>query len=490
MNQLSRRCATGIFYTKSIDEILRDKPFNPPLKTYRYEDYPPDPSDPDLQVKTGDTWVYNFTKSGPIKAARRESLRTWWLEKMLTGDMHDVMTFFWHNHFGVSIERSGYEAHFCWNYYMVLRNNAMGDFKKMILDVSLSAAMMEFLNGNTNTGKNPNKNFARELLELFTVSRGNYTEQDVVEAAKCLSGYWLDYNTGKAEIDRPSHDNSDKQFSVFFGNRIIKGDYENEVPALIDMIFETQPMNVATFICTKLYRFFINATVDMTFVGMMAEEFMKHNFNIRPVLKFMMSSAHFYDLQFTGSIVKSPIDLLASVIRDFAIPMPKDPVQRYWTLNKLRLRLEPMMTLGDPPGVDGWKAYYQSPEFDGLWYNSSTAQYRQQLLMDLFSPWLFSVDGEGFWIDVIRTAKTFSNPSNPDLLVSESLSRMLPFPISTEEQQRIKKETLLTGLENRHWTKAWKNYIADPSPANESVVKERLTALYQYIILSESYQQK
>ena len=183
-------------------------------------------------------------------------------------DISQKMLFFWQNHFGVAFSS---DARATYSYLELLRTQGLGNVKQLVKDVTIDPAMLMFLNGNTNSVQHPNENYSRELLELFTIGKGDqiapgdystYTEMDVAAGAKILSGYVVNglrsstLTAAQALFVSFLHDNSTKTLSYHFANVSITNGGANEFANYIDVIFQ-QP-EVATYLCTKLYRFFVN----------------------------------------------------------------------------------------------------------------------------------------------------------------------------------------------------------------------------------------
>lgn len=246
---------------KAVDYILtvpKAEPA-PPVNNYNNEEF----TDPDVPL--GKTWV-NARRNNDGEFFRITSWRSWWMERMITSEANilEKLILFWHNHFATRTDIS-FSGQASYKHYMTLRKHALGDFKQLVYDVTVDPHMLFFLNGLYNGVNAPDENYARELQELFTIGKDNpdhYTEADVVAAAKVLTGWRLEYETNKVFLDPWSHDQTDKQFSAFYNNRVIKGgtDAEREVRELIDMIFQKD--EVALHICRKLYRFFVYYQID------------------------------------------------------------------------------------------------------------------------------------------------------------------------------------------------------------------------------------
>jgi hypothetical protein len=189
-------------------------------------------SDTDLAVPVGTTWVTVAFDSN-FEGGRRNSLISWWAGLMLNQgvSLKEKMTLFWHNHFANEANDVG-DAAYMYTQNQLFRKYAFGNLKELTKKVSIDSAMLVYLNGNTNTKKNPNENFGRELQELFTIGKGpeiesgnytNYTEEDVKAAARVMTGWSPVRNSTVAEFKPANHDATDKQFSAAYGNAIIKG---------------------------------------------------------------------------------------------------------------------------------------------------------------------------------------------------------------------------------------------------------------------------
>jgi uncharacterized protein (DUF1800 family) len=453
-----------------------------PLKAYTNQDYPA-PGDPDEAIPFGQPWTGTTTKAAGVLKARRETIKSAIVEKMLwNGDINARMWFFWHNHFGVPIEKLQ-NPQIALDFYELLARDPQGDFRKLIIHVVYSAGMQIFLDGNQNRVGTPNVNLAREVMELFTLGRGNYTEEDINQAARLLTGYQVN-EMGQTIFMLSDHDQGQCQFSEHFQNANIQG-FANH---LIDLIFEKQPTTVAKFICGKLYRYLISSEIDQDVVIAMAADLIRDNWNIGTAINTLFNTP--MDLDHEGCKVKSPIELLAKVVRDFEIPIIADVQARYWVIGLLRRELVDMgMDLGDPPSVKGWQPLYLEPTFDQDWYNPATAMIRHRFLESVFNPWWYSYGDHSFHIDALAVISKVSNPQDPNVVVAEIIDRCFPIPVTAEERNQVKTDCLLSGLDDdRYWTNAWNAYTTNPDERNTSRVAERAKSLLLYIVNHQNYQ--
>jgi uncharacterized protein (DUF1800 family) len=280
----------------------------------------------------GQTWVTtvypsNATQATQVETARIKSLGAWMMKRLNTEStsISEKLCLFWHNHFGATASS---DSRATYNYLMLIRQHSLGNIKQLIKDMTIDPCMLQFLNGGTNTVYSPNENYARELLELFTIGKGpqigdgdytNYTEQDVAAGAKILTGYIVQgmrsdtITTPYAEFDpfAPGlvlHDTTSKQLSYHFGNAVITNGGATEYANYIDVIFQ-QPA-VAEFLCTELYKYFVNydITTDVAtnVIPVMASTMITNNYDVLPVLEQLFSSIHFYDVALRGSLIRGP----------------------------------------------------------------------------------------------------------------------------------------------------------------------------------------
>lgn len=245
--------------------------------------------------------------------------------------LREKMTLFWANHF-VCRDRNTRHIH---QYNKTLRQHALGDFKVFVKAISKEASMIRYLNLIQNNKKNPNENFARELLELFTLGEGNYTEKDIKECARAFTGYSFTFE-GKFSFVNKKHDDEVK---TFFGQ---KGNFNGD--DVIDIILENK--QCARHICEKLYIHFVNDIPNNTHLEEMTNLFFK-DYNIEKLMRHVFLSNWFYEKKNLGNKIKSPIDLLVGMYK--IVPIKFRKMQDLFKLQKSLNQ-----TLLDPPNVAGW----------------------------------------------------------------------------------------------------------------------------------------
>lgn len=281
-----------------------------------------------------------------------KNLNLTWLSEMINSEAQllEKMSLFWHGHFACRV----INIYFQQQLLNVIRNNALGNFGDLLREVSKSPAMLSFLNNQQNRKQHPNENFAREVMELFTMGRGNYTEEDVKEGARAYTGWG--FNLSGEFVDRPFlHDTGNKTFLGKTGN--FDGD------DVIDIILEQK--STARFITQKIYKYFVNDTPDKDKIEKLAAGFYQSNYNLRKLMNDIFLSDWFYEQKNVGTRIKSPVELIAGVRR--MIPME---------LEKPETQLLFQRVLGQvlfyPPNVAGWPG-------GKSWIDSSALMFRMRL---------------------------------------------------------------------------------------------------------------
>lgn len=488
----------------AVDELLQTAPAPStfPLNNYSINGY----TDP-TGVAPWQTWINTgiALADKELNEKRIESFKTWWLGQALNTDrsIHEKLVVFWHNHFATdtSISSDKIKARFWYDHYLTLRQHALGNFKSLAKAITLDPAMLYFLNGDSNVKGSPNENYARELQELYTVGKGpgsKYTEDDVKAAALVLTGHTISPTTFAYFFDAGKHDPSNKEFSSFYGNKIITGysgpNGASEIDELLDMIFSQEELS--KHICRKIYRYFIyykiDSDIEQTIITPLAQVFRNNNFDIQPVLSVLFKSRHFYDMVYSSAcIIKSPLDFVIGHCHEFnvALPSPADNAATYAVWQSIRFEAgEMQQELGSIPQVAGWYAYYQEPAFHELWVNTAT-YIRRNIFTDRMIADGITSDNQTIVVDVLAFADQLANPGDPNLLIDQSLEILFRYPLSQSAKEFIKRSILLSGqLQDYYWTNAWDAYKANPTnPGTRTVVLTRLKSLYKYIMNLPEY---
>ncbi|MEO0472532.1 MAG: DUF1800 domain-containing protein [Bacteroidota bacterium] len=306
-----------------------------------------------------------------LKMSQRDSIKSLnvgWINRMANSphQLREKMTLFWHDHFacrlplqfGATVRQNN-----------LLRQHALGSFQEMLHAISKDAGMLRFLNNQQNRKDHPNENFARELLELFTLGRGHYTETDIKEAARAFTG-WSSNLKGEFVFRRFQHDRGEKSF---MGQ---KGNFGGE--EILDMVLANP--QTAHFITEKLYRYFVNQEIDPAVVKSWAQHFYDTNYDIAALLFLMFSSDHFYETKHMGRRIKSPVEYIVHLMRNLNL---------YFTDKDGPLLIQRVLgqVLFNPPNVSGW------PE-GKAWIDSSSLMTRLRIPMALIMAAELEVQGK------------------------------------------------------------------------------------------------
>src|SRR5579871_4433123 len=281
-----------------------------------------------------------------------KSLNLAWLNEMIDTDakLREKMSLFWHGHFASRNLNIFYQQLLL----ATIRKNALGNFGDLLREVSKSAAMINFLNNNQNRKDHPNENFAREVMELFTMGRGNYTEDDVKQAARAFTGWGANLQ-GEFVFRKFQHDNGDKTFLGKSGN--LDGD------DVLNILLEQR--HTAQFIARKIYRFFVNDNVDEQKAEWLGNRFYQSNYDIKSLMEDIFTSDWFYSERNIGSKIKSPIELIVGIRR--MLPMNIENEDVMLIVQRLLGQL-----LFYPPNVAGWPG-------GTSWIDSSTLMFRLRI---------------------------------------------------------------------------------------------------------------
>ena len=457
----------------------------------------------DPNVPIGETWIdapYTADNINDIRAARSQSLRGWTISVMLNSSLSiwEKMTLFWHNHF---VTADVNDPKFVYNYITLLRENALGNFRELTKMVTVNPSMLRYLNGRDNIAAAPNENYARELLELFTIGKGplvgpgdytNYTEDDVVQIARVLTG-WRDLGFNTVNPAQPvtsvfvpnRHDNGTKVLSPRFDNEVITDLGDQEYAHLVDIIFSKD--ECARFLCRKLYRWFVYYSIDdeveANVIAPMAQIMLDNDYQVQPALEALLRSEHFFDMLNVGPMIRNPIDFIMSVQNIFEVEYPQNNLNQQYRLwwNLFRTTLAPMqMVYYDPPSVAGWKAYYQEPVFYRNWISSATLPVRMSYTTTMVMQGIQAA-GAKAQIDALKFVASLDDPFDPNSVIAEFSKILFPQPI-TQSQQDILKEVLIPGLPDFEWTVEYSDYINNPNDPNlaaavESKLRNLLVAM-------------
>ncbi|WP_245957403.1 DUF1800 domain-containing protein [Chitinophaga flava] len=281
-----------------------------------------------------------------------KDLNVAWLNMMEKSEhpLREKMSLFWHGHFACRTQDVLYNQQLIG----VIRENALGNFGDLLSAVSKSTAMLQFLNNQQNRKQHPNENFAREVMELFTMGRGHYSEMDIKEAARAFTGWGFDDN-GTFVFREKQHDDGEK---IILGKR---GNYNGDdvLKILLDQ------RQTATYITTKIFRYFVDDTPDQALIESLSDKFYQSGYEIKALMREIFMSDWFYDSKYIGNRIKSPVELLIGIRR--TIPMAFEQEELMIAFQRILGQV-----LFYPPNVAGWPGGRN-------WIDSSSLMFRLRI---------------------------------------------------------------------------------------------------------------
>ncbi len=351
------------------------------------------------------------------------NLNIYWLHEMVnsSAQLREKMAFFWHGHFACR----NLNIFFQQGLLDVIRRNALGNFGTLLKEVSKNAAMLNFLNNQQNRKDHPNENFAREVMELFTLGRGNYTENDVKEAARAFTG-WSATLKGEYIFRKGQHD---------FGTKTVlgkTGDFDGG--EVLDILL--QQKQTAKFITQKLYKFLVNEQVDNVKVEWLADRFYKNDYDISKLLEDIFTSDWFYEEKNIGAKIKSPVELITGIQRMLPMKFERDEVL-------LLIQRSLGQLLFYPPNVAGWPGGKN-------WIDSSTLMMRMRIPQMLDDKDEFNIRPKD---DDDQMMGRKDNNEDPKATAMKALGRLnkpiqvnIDWTLYTKSYESVPRESLLSTI--------------------------------------------
>ncbi len=288
------------------------------------------------------------------------AMQMWWLNRMLTtpAPLQEKMTFFFHGHFTTAAIQKGVWPNYVYNQNQLYRQNALGNLRDLTLAVSKDPAMLIYLDNASNNKAHPNENYARELMELFTLGHGNYSEEDIRQSARAFTGWTVNRRTGEF-IDNPRiHDSGTKMFLGRSGNF--------DGADIVSIIYQ-QPA-AAKFWASTLLSYFVYDDPEPQLVDAFAGVIRKYDFNLAPIMSTLLQSNVFFSPRAYRALVKSPVEFVVGTHKSFALTEIDKNAPR--ALNQMG------QVLFYPPNVAGWPGGTN-------WVTSQTMIARQNYLAQL-----------------------------------------------------------------------------------------------------------
>ena len=489
----------GLTMSQAVNLLINTVPPLPTDPVNFYESLYPDPTG----VLLGASWINAPYGDGTVDYYRTLSLNASWMKNILNqgSSIMEKMIIFWHNCFVTENNVAG-DSRMQYQYLSLLRTHALGNFKVFVKEISKNPMMLFYLNGHYNVKNSPDENYARELQELFTLGKGSnmWTEDDVKEVAKVMTGYRANTATLTTTFDPTKHETVNKTFSAFYNNATIIGQTgangANELDDLLNIIFAKDTI-VAKHLCRKIYRFFlyydIDTNIESTIIDGLAQTLILNNWDIKPVLLQLFKSDHFYDPLSMDCYIRTPMDFFLGTSRTFNLQIsPLLDIVDYHKAHYVFANAceQNGMAPGNPPSVSGWPAYYQTPQFHQMWINSDTLPKRMRIMDALLSNGGYYVSATyQHKYDVLAFTASLSTPSDPVAVIDQCVKYFLGLTLSASLKDDFKMLLLDGSMQNSSWTIAWTNYTNSPlDPTFIGIVKSRLQDMLTKLLRMAEHQ--
>lgn len=421
-------------YTRADIEFALSKTLDDFVDNYLLKDL----EEPPTPKYNGAEWVtLAYNSSDTNLTNYRYSLIWWWEELMIKQglSLREKMVWFFANHFVTEFNTVQIPQY----YYLsnkLFRQYAFGNLIDLTKKVTVDPAMLIYLNGNVSTRTAPNENYGRELMELFTLGIGNYTEEDIKQASKALTGWRVNNTTLTSYFTDTRWDSGLK---TIFGKT---GSYNaNDV---VDLIFTEKAVASSEYLCKKLYKEFAYYEPNNDYVKQLAAVMRANNFNLKPVLSTMLKSQYFHSIDIRGAKIKSPIEFLISLVQFYNLTYDND------FLNGIRTKSREFeQEILSPPDVRGWEGQRK-------WINTTVYPSRNKYTDSLVSG--VKYNNKTYKIDVLTYARSYPSAENAVQFVEDVTKVLIQYPLS-----QARKDFLLTSLLDGTTVQNWSTYSTGAS---------------------------
>ncbi len=409
-------------------------------------------------------WAYwsidEYTDPQAEIAEQVVSWATEWVKSLYEGGLRQKMAFFWHNHFVTRLD--DYQCpSWLYQYTDLLETHALGNFKTFVYEMGITPAMLVFLNGVQNTRLEPNENYGRELLELFTLGVDNgYTQEDIQEVARALTG-WNGFTSACAPINfvPALHDSGEKTIFGRTGN----WGYDE----LIDILFEERGPQIAYYICEKLYTYLVNPEVAEDIVQELANIMVANNYELLPVITTILRSEHFYDDAHIETVIPGHLELFLTHCRELNLNL-NDEIYLAIAFRSGELG----QRIFNPVDVAGWSG-------NRNWINSNSFLLRWQSLIQI-SSLAFTSNPEALRTLAIELT---NNSNDPEIITKTIVDYFIVRGLPTDEEygratSRFKAEIPQNYYDDGSWNLSW-----DTAPG-------QITLLLNYLVTLPEFQLK
>ncbi len=419
-------------------------------------------------------WASRTTTSDGTNTEWLYEWQRGWYAEMMDGALREKLLLFWHDHFATGHDVY-YHAAFAVDYLTFLRERATGPLRPMLEGIATRPAMLRFLDNDTNRVGSINENYAREVLELFSMGisdpsgAANYTQDDIVEAARALTGWTVDEGRIEGRFDAERHDAGDK---TLFGETKAW-----DAPGVVEAIFKHRSAQTAQFVAAKLYAWFVHPVPNAGVVAALAARLQATDFDTAAVIGELLSSAHFYSDNVIGARIKSPMELMLGLMRELEVTPSQDALERVRVVSQA-LGQEVL----NPPSVEGWPGYDDALEYRS-WITTGTIPARRGVADEVIYG-----DGAFARLDPLPLVERLSDTFDPYQLTRDLADHLLAVPLSDADVDALAEATVLDSVPTSYTRRERQGFWTEIVVSAEDVARDRVRALLSALVNLPEYQ--
>ena len=419
-------------------------------------------------------WAGTITSDNGLNTLRVYEWQRAWYTEMAAGGLREKLALLWHDHFATGHEVYRHAA-FAVEYLTFLREHAVGPFRPLLQGIGTRPAMLRFLDNEQNEAGNLNENYAREIMELFSMGitgpdgQPNYTQDDVVEAARALTGWVVDEGAIRGRFRSERHDAGAK---TILGRTGAWGHDD-----LVQILFDERADAIAHFLAGKLYAWFVHPVPNAGVVAALAGVLRQSDFSVPTALQALLTSAHFYDTAVVGARLKSPMELAIGVLRELGVTPSAA------ALETIRMRTQSIgQEVLNPPSVEGWPGYDDPLEYRA-WVTTGTIPERRGLAESV-------IYGESGFADYdpLPLVEQVSDRFDPYGLVRDLAAHLLAIPLTDAAADELAEQTVLDGVPMSYSREERAGFWVEIVVSAEPVARERLRHLLAALVNLPEYQ--
>ena len=419
-------------------------------------------------------WAGSVTSSDGDNTGRLYEWQRAWYGEMADGGLREKLALFWHDHFATGHDVYRHAA-FAVDYLTFLRERSVGPFRPLLEGIGKRPAMLRFLDNDTNRAGDVNENYAREILELFSLGLAGpdgappYTQQDVAEAARALTGWVVNERQVRGDFVASRHDGGAKTILGRTGTW--------DADDVVDLVFSEREAEAAHFLAGKLYAWFVHPTPDAGVVAALAALLRGNGFDVGGAVRALLQSAHFYGPGVVGARLKSPMELLIGLARELGVTPSQAGLERFRVASQ-SLGQEVL----NPPSVEGWPGLDDPLEYRA-WVTTGTVPERRAVADAMI------YGGGGFdRYDPLPLAEQVSDRYDPYRLARDLAAHLLAAPLSEAAADELAEQTVLDGVPTSYSREERQGFWVEIVVSAEDAARDRLRHLLSALVNLPEYQ--